>query len=480
MNNQFPIAQDFSAILPFAVLTVGSLLFLIFQFIFHSKDRWFLRVLTLLMILLSGYFVYQGNQSPGIGKYFHGQLKISELTIWLNLLYLGSAFVTVLVSPLILKVHDVDFPEFYPLVLFAALGMMFMTSGSDLIVIFIGLEIMSLSLYILVGLARNTISALEATMKYFLLGAFSSGFMLMGIAFLFGGSGSTDLEIALRPIASSGYQANYTMLGLSLFLVGIFFKMALVPFHAWTPDVYEGALTSITGFMASGAKVASMGLLLIVFIQIPFGDKTSFWNLGIGLIAMASMTFGNIAALRQTNLKRILAYSSISHAGYVVAGIIVGGNIEVLYYLYIYAIMNLAGFTLIAFLENTKLHVSLDSISGLMTQKPWIAIALTIVFLSLAGFPPFAGFWSKLYLFQKIAESEQTFNLILLVVAVMNSAIAFFYYIKVVLYSFMLKEQGIVTKSEELKPNLSFIVVISILTLLIALSWLVFHPSSFV
>jgi NADH-quinone oxidoreductase subunit N len=474
-----PAINDLYALLPFILLTISSLMFLIFQFIFHSKDRWFLRFLTLIMLAVVAVLVFRSSNNPGYGKYFNGQLKISELTIWLNLLYLSTAFITVVVSPIILKNHDVNFPEFYPLILFASLGMMFMTSGSDLIVIFIGLEILSLSLYILVGLARNTATALEATMKYFLLGSFSSGFMLMGIAFLFGGCGSTDLEAALRPIASSGYLANYTMLGLSLFLVGIFFKMALFPFHAWTPDVYEGALTTITGFMASGAKVASMSLLLIVFLQIPFGDKTSFWNLGIGIIAMLSMTFGNIAALRQTHLKRILAYSSISHAGYVTAGILVGGNVEVLYYLYMYAFMNLAGFTIIAYLENTQLIITLESISGMLTKKPWTAVGLSVVFLSLAGFPPFSGFWAKLFLFQKIAESEQTFNIILLITAVLNSAIGFFYYVKIVLYTFMRKEEGHVSTFKNIDTNLSLTIASILLVVFVGFSWLIFHPSSF-
>lgn len=479
MNSLIPNATDFYALTPFILLTSASLLFLIFQFTFHFKDRWLLRVLTLVTIAVAIYFVYQAPKSPGLGLYFQKQIKISELTTWLNILYLLGAFFTILVSPAILRKHKINFPEIYPLILFATLGMMFMTSGTDLLVIFIGLEIMSLSLYILVGMARNTASALEASLKYFLLGAFSSGFMLMGIAFLFGGCGTTDMETALRPLAANGFEANYTMFGFALFLIGIFFKIALVPFHAWTPDVYEGALTTITGFMSSGPKAAAMALLMILFMQIPFGTNTAFWTLGLAIIAGISMTWGNLAALKQTNLKRILAYSSISHAGYVTAGIVAGANLEVLYYLYIYSIMILVGFAIIAYLEDETRIVTLDSISGLMAKKPWTSVGLTIIFLSLSGFPPLAGFWAKLFLFQKLAESEQTMNQVLLVVGVINSAIAFIYYVKIMIYTFMNQEEGEIARTPEITYSSALLVACSFGVVLVGVVWLIFQPSSF-
>lgn len=480
MNPMIPGSQDFLAIMPYILLTTVASLFLVFQFLFQTKDRILLRILTLITIVISIYFVYQAPGSPGVGKYFQKHIKISELTTWLNILYLLIAFFTIMASPTILKKHGVVFPELYPLVLFATMGMMFMTSGTDLLVIFIGLEIMSLSLYIMIGMARNTMSALEATMKYFLLGAFSSGFMLMGIAFLFGGSGTTDLDTALMPLGSTGYFANYTMLGFGLFLVGVFFKIALVPFHAWTPDVYEGSLTTITGFMASGPKAAGMALLMLLFMQIPFGDRTEFWRVGLAIIAGVSMTWGNLVALRQTNLKRILAYSSISHAGFVVSGVIADANLEILYYLYIYAVMNLVGFSIIAYLENASRQVTLDSISGLMAKKPWSSIGLSVIFLSLAGFPPLAGFWSKLFLLQKLAESEMLLNQILLVLAVVNSAIAFFYYVKVVIYAFMNREEGEIAKSPEFEGSVGLLIASAFGVVMILGIWIVFQPSSFV
>ncbi|WCL48188.1 NADH-quinone oxidoreductase subunit N [Leptospira sp. GIMC2001] len=479
MNISIPGSNDFLAILPYLVLTVSAILFLVFQFVFKTKERLLIRGLSLFVVALSIYFVYDSTSTPGLGRFFQNQIKISELTTWLNILYLLVAFFTILATPQIYKNKIIDFPEFFPLVLFATVGMMFMTSGQDLLVIFIGLEIMSLSLYILVGMGTNSTTSLEATMKYFLLGAFSSGFMLLGIAFLFGGSGSTDLETALRPIAQSGYQANFTRLGFSLFLIGVFFKIALVPFHSWTPDVYEGSMTTVTGFMASAPKAAGMSLLMILFMFIPFGDKTSFWTLGLGILSIVSMTWGNIVALKQKNLKRILAYSSISHAGYVVAGIVAGANLEVLYYLYIYAIMNIAGFSIIAYLEDTSEIVDLDGIGNLISKKPWVAFGISLVFLSMAGFPPLAGFWAKLFLFQKIAESELMLNQVLLVVGVINSAIAFFYYAKVLLYSFMIEKEGLNTSKEITQKNFGIVITMIIGVVFIGLAWLVFQPASF-
>jgi NADH-quinone oxidoreductase subunit N len=191
------------------------------------------------------------------------------------------------------------------------------------------------------------------------------------------------------------------------------------------------------------------------------------------------MTWGNLVALRQTNLKRMLAYSSISHAGFVTAGIVAGANLEVLYYLYIYAVMNLVAFSIVAYLENASREVTLDSISGLMTKKPWSSVGLSIVFLSLAGFPPLAGFWAKLFLLQKVAESELFVNQILLVLAVINSAIAFFYYVKIVIYSFMNSEEGEIAKSPEFEGSLGLLIASGFGVVMIGLVWLFFHPSSF-
>ncbi|MCE9500180.1 MAG: NADH-quinone oxidoreductase subunit N [Leptospira sp.] len=475
--NFIPGSVDFLSILPALILCGAGITFLLTQFLFHTNDHRIIRYSSGLFLVLALIFViFTGFSNPGKGFYFNRQISLNSITVWLNVIYMITGILTVIASPRILKQHGIDFPEFYPLLLFAVAGMFFMTTGFDLILIFVGLELLSISLYVMIGMARKEISALEATMKYFLLGAFSAGFMLMGIAFLFGGSGSTHMDAALAPIAGTGPQSYYAKIGLGLFLVGVCFKIALAPFHAWTPDVYEGSLTTITGFMASGPKAAAMGLMLVLFQYIPI-EKPE-WSILIGIIAAFSMTLGNVFALKQENLKRVLAYSSISHAGYVVAGIVCGAKMEVIYYLILYSFMNIAGFSIIAYLENSKLIITFDSIKSLVKEKPYSAVGLLIVFFSLGGIPPLGGFWAKLFLFQKMAESDLLLNRILLIIGVINSAIAIYYYLRVTVSAFMTDEKGsLVTASPiEKSYGLSFASVVSILFILFF--WIFIQPGN--
>jgi NADH-quinone oxidoreductase subunit N len=477
---QIPQLTDFISILPALVLLGGAIFFLVIQFFFQSNDHRVLRFLTGILLLVSFYYNIESKTTPGFGAYFSGQIKLSDITFYLNSIYIGTAFLTIIASPRILSQHGITFPEFYSLILFSVAGMFFMTSGGDFVVIFIGLEILSISLYILIGMARNEISSLEATMKYFLLGAFSSGFMLMGIALLFGGSGSTNVEEALKPIfiheVNNGVSL-FSRMGLGFFFVGVFFKIALFPFHSWTPDVYEGALTTMTGFMASGPKAAAMGLLLVIYSYIPEVDTNGIWSELVGILAILSMTFGNILALKQENLKRVLAYSSISHAGYIVAGIACGAKNEVLYYLIMYAFMNIASFSLIAFLENGKHVITYSSLKALVIQKPFTAVGLLLVFFSLGGIPPLGGFWTKVFLFQKISVSENPLNRVLLIAGVVNSAIAIYYYLRITVSAFMTEEKGTATlESIPSSYGLTFASAVSVL--FISFSWILFHPSS--
>ncbi|MBK8395557.1 MAG: NADH-quinone oxidoreductase subunit N [Leptospiraceae bacterium] len=473
-----PNSIDLLSILPALILSGVGLFFLLIQFVYHSNDHRVIRYLTGTTLLVALYFViFNYNTKPGKGLFFNNQVAVNDITMWLNVIYMVTAFLTVIASPRILNQHGITFPEFYPLMLFAVTGMYFMTSGADLVVIFVGLELLSISLYVLIGMAHNEMGSLEATLKYFLLGAFSSGFMLMGIAFLFGGSGSTQMDIALKPLSMGGEVAMFSKIGFGLFLVGVCFKVALAPFHSWTPDVYEGALTTITGFMASGPKAAAMGLMLILFQYVPMVETPNVWMIIIGGIAALSMTLGNVFALQQDNLKRVLAYSSISHAGYVVAGIVCGAKMEVIYYLMMYSFMNIAAFSIIAYLENGKYMITYDSIKYLVGKKPLTAVGLLAIFFSLGGIPPLGGFWTKLFLFQKIAESDHFLNRFLLIVGVINSAIAIYYYLRVTVSAFMTEDKGDAA-SEPLSPSfgLSFATVISLLFVLF--SWILFQPNS--
>ncbi|MCB1192753.1 MAG: NADH-quinone oxidoreductase subunit N [Leptospiraceae bacterium] len=478
--NLIPEIKDLLSIFPAIILSAGGILFLVIQFIFHHNDHKIIRFLTGMVLIGTLWSLCTTSFiNPGYGSYFKGQIRLSNLTFWLNTIYAITAFLTILASPRVLRQHDVSFPEFYPLLLFSVVGMFFMTTGSDLIVIFIGLEILSISLYIMIGMARNSISCLEATMKYFLLGAFTSGFMLMGIAFMYGASGSTLLKDALYPMfAGSEPYALYSKLGFGLFIVGVSFKVALVPFHSWTPDVYEGALTTITGYMASGPKAAAMGLMLVLFQYFPTYNYDLTWNIMLGVIAAISMTLGNVLALRQDNIKRVLAYSSISHAGYVVAGIVCGAKWTVVYYLIMYSFMNIAGFSILAFLENGKLVITYNSLKHLVKTNPFTSFALLVVFFSLGGIPPLGGFWTKLFLFQEIAKSNDPINRILLILGVINSAIAIYYYLRVTVSAFMSEDSGEVANSEPIQTSWGISVAATMSIFFIMFGWIVFYPSS--
>lgn len=475
-----PSYNDILSILPALILCAGGLLLLVVQFLLHDKNHVIIRAIAGGTFLVALGAVVISPDVPGKGFYFNGQVAINYITFWLNFIYILTAFLTILASPSVLKQHGITFPEFYPLMLFATTGMLFMTSANDLILIFVGLELLSIALYVMIGMARNEVTALEATMKYFLLGSFSSGFMLMGIAFLYGGSGSTLLPTAIGAVAKVSEIAFYSKIGFALLLVGVFFKIALVPFHSWTPDVYEGSLTPITGFMASGAKAAAMGLLLVLFKNLPFQANTEMWLYLLGTISVVSMTVGNIFALRQDSLKRVLAYSSISHAGVVVAGIAAGADREALYYLMMYSFMNLAGFGIIAHLENGKLQVTYNTLKYLVSTKPMSAFGLLVVFFSLGGIPPLAGFWTKLFIFQKLATSNHPMLRFMLIAGVINSAIAIYYYLRVTVNVFMNEEKGDIAIVPELDKSygLSFVSGLSIAAIL--LLWIVFTPNSMV
>ncbi|MCZ8158052.1 MAG: NADH-quinone oxidoreductase subunit N [Leptospira sp.] len=475
-----PNSNDLFAILPMLILSLTGILLLVVQFILPNKEDtsplWLICFLGFGSALFS---VWYGTTSPGYGKYFLSQISISPMSVWLNAIYLLCGMGTLAIAPRSLSIQKSLFPEFYSLLAFCVTGMMFLTSGYDLIVIFVGLEIFSLCLYILIGMTRNSIFSLESAMKYFLLGAFSSGFMLLGIAFLYGGSGSTNLDSVMRGLFLQGYESNYSKLGFGLFLIGLFFKAALVPFHSWTPDVYEGAQTPITGFMASAGKASAMGLLMILFQHIPAGSMGETWKYLVGGISLLSMTWGNIIALRQENLKRMLAYSSISHAGYICAGIACGASLEALYYLVIYATMNIASFAIITHLEHNNRIITLSSISHLSSKFPLSALGLSILFLSFAGFPPLAGFWAKLFLLQKIAESDLFFHRIILFGAVANSALGFYYYMKITIQSYMKVELGEVAEGSDIPSNFGISSVAFLSILFMVFGWIVIQPNAF-
>jgi len=368
-----------------------------------------------------------------------GLLAIDGFATFFKLVFLLSAVMTVLMSGSYLRVEGVRAGEYCFLILCATLGMMFMASGVDLITLFIGLETMAIAFYILAGFLKPSERSNEAAVKYFLLGAFSLGLLLYGMSLLYGATGTTSLNEIASTLAG-GERSLVLILALILIGAGMGFKIAAVPFHMWAPDVYEGAPTPVTAFLSVGSKAASFAMLLrIFFVGLPF--LVSDWQTLFWVLAAITMTVGNIAAITQTNTKRMLAYSSIAHAGYVLVGVVAGterGITATLVYLWVYLFMQLGAFAIISMLRRQDVvGDELKDLSGLYFRKPFAAIAMLIFMLSLGGIPPTAGFMGKVWVFG--AAIDQGF-IWLAVIGVVNSAISLYYYYRVIVFMWLKEE----------------------------------------
>lgn len=359
------------------------------------------------------------------------------VTAWL---FLGTAALTILFSTAYLEREGLFATEFYALVLFATLGMMLMAGASDLMVLFLGLELMSVAVYVLAAFDRRSPRAAEAGLKYFLLGAFASGFLLYGIALVYGATGTTNLQLIGLQIGMLDLGSNPLLLtGLALLLVGFGFKVAAVPFHTWAPDVYDGAPTPVTGFMATAVKAAAFAALFRTlaeaFPTVALGREV------IGILAGLTMVAGNLVALAQRSLKRMLAYSSIAHAGYLLVAVATGsaaGSAAFLVYLVAYTLMTLGAFALLAAKERRgEAEVRIDDLAGLAARRPWHALALTVCMLSLLGFPGTAGFIGKWYI---LMAAAQTGHWALAVLLVLTSVVSAGYYLPVIMACYMKPE----------------------------------------
>ncbi|MGH8015300.1 MAG: NADH-quinone oxidoreductase subunit N, partial [Candidatus Zixiibacteriota bacterium] len=340
------------------------------------------------------------------------------------------------------SVKNINRPEFYALLCMSTMGMMVMATTTDLVVIFLGLEIMSVPLYVMAGMARHSLESNEAGIKYIIMGAFASGFLLMGIAFIFGSSGTTDLR---RIAADFSYlvanQRLYMYSGAALTLIGFAFKVAAVPFHTWVPDVYQGAPTPVTAFFSVGPKAAGFAALLRIF-SFGFEDMLVLSNI-FWVLAVLTMSVGNVLALRQNNVKRMLAYSSIAHAGYILVALAVGGGDAVsaaIFYLIAYGFFNLGAFAVVTQLETRAGGKSeFGELAGLSKAHPYLSTILAVFMLALAGFPPTIGFFGKFYLFSAAVNAGYIW---LAVIGVLNSFISVYYYFRVVKVSFLDSFEG--------------------------------------
>lgn len=351
---------------------------------------------------------------------------------------LVGAMLTVLLSLAYVERERVWAPEYYALLLLAVVGMLFMASGSDLVTIFLGLELMSVSVYVLAGFNRRSPHAAEAALKYFLLGAFASGFLLYGIALTYGATGTTNLLLIGFQVQNLSLQTNLMLLlGLGLLLVGFAFKVAAVPFHMWTPDVYDGAPTPVTAFMAAAVKTAGFAALARVLLT-SFGATSAVWQNALWWLAAVTMVVGNLVALAQRSVKRMLAYSSIAHAGYLLAALASATNTGAgafLFYALAYTLMTLGAFTVLAAAgRDGERDLKVDDLSGLSERRPWVAAALTVFLLSLLGFPGTAGFMGKWYILQAVVDAQQN---TLAVVLVLASVVSAGYYLPIVMAMYM-------------------------------------------
>lgn len=363
---------------------------------------------------------------------FFGMITCDQFGITFKLIFAGSSMLAVLIARRFIMVRGIDKPEYYALILLSTFGMMVMANSTDMVVIFIGLEVMSVPLYVLAGFARRSLASNEAGIKYFIMGAFASAFLLMGIAFIFGATATTDLRrIAANFDFFAGSETFYLYSGAALVLVGFAFKVAAVPFHSWVPDVYQGAPTPVTAFFSIGPKAAAFAVLLRIFM---FGlNGIEILSAVFWVLAVLTMTVGNVLALRQNNVKRMLAYSSIAHAGYILVAFAVGGDEAIastIVYLVGYALFNTGAFAVIIMMESRPGCTSeFPELNGLARHRPYLGAVLALFMFALAGFPATIGFIGKFYIFSSAVKQGFIY---LAVIGVLNSFVSVYYYLRVV------------------------------------------------
>jgi len=465
---------DLKVIGPELMLTVAALAILVLTVVVPAGKRGVLGYWAL-GGTVAGFFLLFPGLSRGTPA-FYGIVVSDPFALFFRVLFLIVALLTVLASLEYTRREGIDMGEYYVLVLLATVGMMLMASGTNLVVIFLGLEIMSIAIYILAALMRQDVRAVEAAFKYFLLGAFASVFLVYGIALTYASTGSMDLKAIAEVFETRVWVQGLpiAVLGLALLVVGFGFKIALVPFHMWTPDVYQGAPTSITAFMATGVKAAAFaGFLRVLFSALP--SFSAHWTEILWVLAVVSMTVGNVIALAQSDIKRMLAYSSIAHAGYILVAVVAGndlGKSSVLFYLLAYVFMNIGAFTVLILLgRKGEEHVTLADYAGIGFKYPLLGAAMGTFMLSLAGIPPMAGFMAKFYVFS--AAVKEGFYW-LAVIGVLNSAVAAYYYLRVLIFMYFRDPETEITV-QAFSPAAVLVVIISV--------WGVLHigilPSSF-
>ncbi len=446
-------AEQLYALMPYLAVFGGIILMILGCVLRVISPKWPVFLLTLATAAAGIWYSCALSANAPLVLFNH-MMVVDSYANFFNIIFLGSAALTALVSLRYLDQEKLQHPEYYVLLMVSALGMMLRASALDLIVIFIALEIMSLSVYVLVGYRRADRRSNEAAMKYFILGSAASAVLLYGTALLYGATGSTDIRVVLGFVqeAAKGAHALSPLftIGAWLVMIGFLFKVASVPFHMWMPDVYEGAPAPITGFMTTGLKAAAFATFVRVFTSLGYGRGLSellqnhihdiLW-----VSAVLTMLVGNVVALTQTNLKRMLAYSSIAHSGYILVGLLTASGSEqgytpVVIYLVSYAVMNLGAFVVLTVLSaQGDTGLNLHDFSGLSRRHPWLAFAMAVFLLSMAGIPTTAGFFAKYLLFYSAIQAHEVW---LVVISVLCSAVSVYYYLRVLVYMYMRDPAG--------------------------------------
>ncbi len=432
---------NWSLLMPQLIIVATLLIVLVFDMIdsISKKTLGWMTIVGSGIALWSSINLWQAGTEQ---TQFNEMFRINGYSLFFNIIFLVSTILVALISISYLGKDDKKQGPYYLLILLSTLGMMLMAAGNELIIVFLGLELMSLSLYVLAGYFRDSPASSEAGMKYLLLGAFASAFFLYGIALIYGAAGTTNIPEIISKLSIDNQSTPLSsspllLAGMFLLIVGFGFKVAIVPFHQWAPDVYEGAPTTIAAFISAGPKAAGFAAFLTIFIDaLPtLPDQATDV---IVLLAMLTMSVGNIIAIAQTNIKRMLAYSSIAHAGYVMVGLAAAnaeGESGAMFYLLVYCVMNIGAFGAVILARTADgENLMISDYAGLGFRKPLLAIFMTTMLLSLAGFPPTAGFIGKLYLFKSAISAELY---LLVIVGALNTAISAFYYLRVVVTMYM-------------------------------------------
>jgi len=429
--------ENLNLVLPEIFISL-SIMFLLVLGVFKKDSSKITFNISLLVLLIASIITLNETFSINRVTLFNNSVVIDPMSSLMKIITLIGAFLVLVISSAYLKSFKIFKIEYPVLILSSVLGMMVMISSNDLMVFYMGLELQSLALYVLATFNRDQLKSSEAGLKYFVLSALSSGLLLYGCSLIYGFSGSTNFNVISSQLNSNEYVLTF---GIVFILVGLAFKISAVPFHMWAPDVYEGSPTSVTLFFTMVPKIAAL-TVFIRFLYVPFLNLIDQWQMIIIFLSIASMLFGAIAAIGQTNIKRLVAYSSIGHIGYTLAGLATVSNEGIqssIIYISIYVIMNLALFSCLLMLKrNDQYYEDIDDLSGLSKNHPLLSLSLLVILFSLAGIPPLAGFFAKFYIFKAVIEQSMYF---LAIVGLLSTVIAAFYYLRIIKIIYFDKEK---------------------------------------